>query len=116
MEVIITESETKPHYAKNENDKWLAYIRYNDNNIMANSVMLKVWKRKKRKKGTYIYYSKKEKLLLSYLESNERIALNELCKLAKIPRFVAENILVNLISLDIIKINISEEEFTYSVI
>lgn len=116
LEVTVDESPTKPHYALNEKDKWLAYIRFNANNILANRIMLKVWKRKRRKKGTYILYSREEKLLLNYLESNEAIYLTQFCKIAGIPKFKAENILVNLISLEIIKVNVSEESFSYSLL
>jgi predicted HTH transcriptional regulator len=114
LEISVKESHNKPHYAQNEEGKWLAYVRHKDQNILANLVMLEVWTRQYRKKGIYIRYKKEEEILLHYLESNQFIALNQFCRLAKTSRFKAVRTLVNLIALDILKINIDEKGFTYS--
>jgi predicted HTH transcriptional regulator len=114
LEVIIHESKAKPHYAQNEEDKWLAYVRFHDKNILANGIMIEVWKRKQGEKGTYIRYLKEEKLLLNYLELNDRITFNEYCRLGEIPYKKARMILINLISLDVLKINVDEKQISYS--
>jgi len=114
LEITIPESNQKPHYALNEDEKWMAYIRFQDKNILANSIMLDVWKRKQGEKGTYIRYLKEEKLLLNYLEKHESITFNEYCKLGVIPYKKAKMVIVNLVSLDIVKINIDEKQFSYS--
>jgi len=33
LEIIIPKSETAPHFAKTKDDKWLVYIRVNDQNF-----------------------------------------------------------------------------------
>lgn len=114
LEVIIPESNQKPHFALNEDDKWMAYIRFQDKNILANSILLDVWRRKQGQKGTYIRYLKEEKLLLNYLENHESICFNEYCKLGDIPFKRAKTVIVNLICLDVLKININEKLFSYS--
>jgi len=115
LEVYIPKGEDKPYYAHNEEDKWRVYIRVNDQNILANKVLINAWKRKARPEGTYINYSDKEKILLEYLEENESISLSKFRKLAKISNYKAENILTNFLALDIIDINISEKKTTYSI-
>jgi predicted HTH transcriptional regulator len=114
LEINIPESSSKPHYALNDDDKWMAYIRFHDKNILANSIMIDVWRRKQGEKGTYIRYLKEEKLLLNYLGEFEKITIYEFCRLAGIPFKKAKIILVNLISLDILRINIEEKGFSYS--
>ena len=114
LEVTIPESNKKPHYAQTDDDKWMAYIRFRDKNILANSIMLDVWKRKQGEKGTYIRYLKEEKLLLNYLESHDSITFNEYCRLGEIPYKKAKMIIVNLISLDVLKINVDERQISYS--
>jgi predicted HTH transcriptional regulator len=116
LEISIAESTQKPCFALNDNDKWMAYIRFHDKNILANSIMLEVWKRKQGEKGTYIRYLKEEKLLLNYLETHEIISFNEYCILGNIPYKKAQLVLVNLLSLDILKINVSEKGFSYSLL
>jgi predicted HTH transcriptional regulator len=116
LEVKISPSETKPHFAQNEGNKWLAYIRVNDNNILANKVLLKVWEREQRQRGIYLKYRKREELLLKALEENAEMSFSQVQKTVKLPKHVVENILCNLICIDIIKMNISEERFSYSLI
>lgn len=114
LEISIYKSDDKPHFALNEEGKWIAYIRVKDQNIAVNRVLLNAWKRKHRPEGTYVNYSDKERLLLEYLEENAQISVSKFRKLAKISQYKAENILVNFLALDIIQIHISERKVAYS--
>ena len=113
LEVSILKGIEKPYYAQNEYEKWIVYIRVNDQNILANKVLINAWKRKARPEGTYINYSDKERLLLEYLEVNDSISLSKFRKLAKITAYKAENILTNFLALDIIEIEITEKRIVY---
>ncbi|HEY4785223.1 MAG TPA: ATP-binding protein [Bacteroidales bacterium] len=113
LEVIIAKSNGAPHYAEVEPKKWLAYIRIKDENILANSIHLKVWKKRQQKRGIFLEFSEKEKLLLKYLESNPSITLSKFCKVGMITRQEGENILANLITLDLIEIAFCDQHFIY---
>jgi predicted HTH transcriptional regulator len=113
LEIIIEKSPMKPHFAQSDEGKWLAYIRVNDQNLLANSILLRVWKRKENLKGTFIQYSQKEQLLLDYLVDNPCITFGKYCRLAHISSRTAENILVNLISFDIIEMQFTEKNVFY---
>ena len=113
LEVSIPESEKKPHYARNEEGKWLAYLRVDDQNFLANRILLRVWKKRTRKKPVFLRYSEAEKKLLEYLRLNDKITLSEFLKAVKINKFRAENILVNLISIGVLKIEVTEKEVFY---
>lgn len=113
LEVSIPKSIVLPHYAKDENGKWKAYIRVNDQNLLANTVLLKAWKRKKSNNGLFIRYTDKEKLLLDFLKENENITFNKYYRMAKIPRHIAEKILVNMLLLDIIEMQFTEKAVFY---
>jgi predicted HTH transcriptional regulator len=107
LEVFVPKSEHKPHYAKDESGKWLVYIRREDENLLANKVLIEVYKRKKNKTQTRIRYEKPEKILLEYLQNNPTITFPQFCQLAKIPAFIAERVLVNLVSIGVVKIDIN---------
>jgi predicted HTH transcriptional regulator len=104
LEITIPKSLDKVYYAKDTNEKWKVYIRVNDQNFLANRVLLKVWKQRRRKKGTYVRYTKTEQLLLDYLSENEFITFTKFRKIAKISPYKAERILVNLVVLNLIEI------------
>jgi len=113
LEITIPKSTTIPHYAKDDNGKWMAYIRVKDQNLLANSIQLKVWKRGKRRSGTFVSYTEKEKLLLEYLRSNGKITLSRFRKLGRLSRKKAEIILVNLITLNVVEMEVNEKETLY---
>jgi len=113
LEITIPASNEKPHYAQNEDGKWLAYIRVHDQNILAKRVLVNAWKRKKSKEGTYINYTEKEKLLLEYLENHDSITLSKFRRIAGISAYKAGNILTNFLALDIIETEISEKRTVY---
>ncbi|RYD74156.1 MAG: ATP-binding protein [Sphingobacteriales bacterium] len=114
LEVYVPPSNEKPHYAKDETGKWLVYIRKADENLLANKVLIEVFKRKKEKKQTLIRYDKPEKLLLDYLQKNEKITFGQFCSFAKIPPRIAERVLVNLVSIGIIQIHITGKSNYFS--
>jgi len=113
LEIIIPVSKNKPHLTRTEEDKWLAFVRVDDENILANVVMMQVWKKKKSSRGIKIQYADAENFLLSYLNKNDFISLKQFYKQANISRYRATNILSNLIVLDLIEITFFEKNIYY---
>ncbi len=116
LELNIPKSTQRPHYALTDEKKWMVYIRVNDQNLLANNILLRVWQQKKEAKPVYLEFTKNEKLLLTYLEENSTITISKFCKIALIVRKEAENILVKLISLNIIKIVFTEKQVYYELV
>ncbi|MBN1926596.1 MAG: ATP-binding protein [Prolixibacteraceae bacterium] len=100
LEIMVEKSAKKPHFAENEQHEWIAYIRKDDENIIANPVLLKKWKLEKNKKGLYFKYDEPRRILIEYLNSNETITLSKYSKIAQISRAQAENILAELLFID----------------
>ncbi len=113
LEIIIPKSEQKPHSAPDINNNYKVFIRVADQNLLANGMLLKIWKQQKSNVGVKIKYSENEKLLLDYLTENESITFSKYCRIVKISRFKAEKILVNLIVLDIIEIVFTDKLIFY---
>ncbi len=116
LEVDIARADIRPFRAQNENERWMAYLRVEDQNLLANRVMMKVWSKEKRKKGILLEYSNAEKMLLNYLKSNKYITLSKFCRITKIRLEQAEDILSDLIVLEVIRIRINEKGARYSLI
>ena len=113
LEVTIPRAEHKPLYAKAENGRWMAYVRVNDQNILANAVMLNVWKSKSRVRGVYIRYGTKEKMLLEILEENEFLTSREMADLSGIKKYIVERILVKMIVVGVVDIVFSGHYMQY---
>jgi len=113
LEIKIPKSEKRPHLAQTDDHKWLAYIRVDDQNLLANSVLLRVWEKQERKNGIHIKYTEKESKLFHYLEENSTITLSKFCRIAQISHHKAEQILVDLISLSVIEIVFTQKQIFY---
>jgi predicted HTH transcriptional regulator len=113
LEIIIPESKDKPHLAKDDNNRWLAFIRVADENILANSVLLKSWQKQNSVFGIKISDHEPGKLLLAYLEDNAFISLSLFQKLAKISYQRAVNILSDYIVLNLIEVIYQDNSFVY---
>lgn len=114
LEIIIKKSVQKPHYAAHKNGKWLVYIRVDDQNLLANRVLLKVWEKGKQPRGVFLKFTDIEKLLLDYLKTNQFITLSKFVRIAGISRTRAENILVKFILLRTIRIIFTSQNTLYS--
>ena len=114
LEVEVNKGDSKPYLSKSDDGKWQAYFRHGDQNLVANNVMLHLWRKKNRKKGVLIRFGKPEYALMEHLKVNETITFSGFKKIAKIPAYRAEKIIVNLLLCNVLEMNISEKGFSYS--
>ena len=112
LEIQIEPSATKPHYAKNEDGKWLAYIRVHDENILAHKIQLNIWKKNSSHVGIHFTYSESEKILVEYLRENQAITFSKFMRLAHISRNKAEEVLTNAVIMEIVNMK-TEKEGTF---
>ena len=113
LEIIVHPSEVKPYYAMDENKRWMAYHRVDDENLLATPILLQVWQREKRDKGTFIEYSDKEQVLLSFLESEGPSSIGNFVQDLPYRKKVISIILVNLISLHVVEMMFTEKGVYY---
>ncbi len=114
VEIIVPKSEHKPHKAPTKDGRFKAYVRVKDQNLLANNILIKVWLRQQKNKGTFFQLKEPEQILLTWLNNKESlITHSKFSRIAGISRKKAEKILVNLIVLGIIDINITENGAFY---
>lgn len=114
LEIIVEPSPEKPHFAKDENGKWIAYIRKDDENILANRILIETWIKEKSPKGIYVSYSKDEKFLVDYLLDNNSVTLSKFIRLAQIDRSKAVDILSSFVLMKIINLDYSENRTVFT--
>lgn len=114
LEVIIPQGNQKPYYALGDDGKWWAYIRVKDQSLLASKVVIDVLKKQTNNEDTAIPFTDKEKSLLNYLAAHPKITLKQFCQLVNISRRRATGILVNLISLGVIRVHQTEKPEYYT--
>jgi predicted HTH transcriptional regulator len=113
LEVEVKKGDQRPYQAVDDNGKWLPYFRNHDQNLVANKVLLQVWRKKEKPSGVLVKFSKPENMLLEYLKNNGSISLSAFRKTAHINGYKAEAILANLILFRVIIMKTSEKGFSY---
>ncbi len=93
--IYISPSAERPHFVKEVDGKRLAYIRQEDENFVANRVLLRFLRDRSpnNERKNLVAYGPAERSLFDYLSENEEISLSKFSRIAKIPLNKAEKIL-----------------------
>jgi predicted HTH transcriptional regulator len=113
LEVEVMKGVKRPYQAKDEEGRWITYFRNNDQNLVANKVLLQVWRKEEKKKGVIVRFGDVENALMDYLIKNGSITLSKFRKMARISGYKAESIIANLIIMKVLVMKASEKGFTY---
>jgi predicted HTH transcriptional regulator len=114
--VTIAKSDTKPHYALNDNKEWWVYFRVNDKSILASKIIVDVLKKNDSNQGQLIEYTDLEKVLFAHLAVEGRITLKNFSKLTRSSHKKAQKIIVNLILSGVLLPHTSEKEEYFTAI
>jgi predicted HTH transcriptional regulator len=114
LECLIKPGISKPYFAKDDLNKWIAYMRVDDQTLKASPIVVEVMKRRSSGKGTLIQYKQEEKGLLDFLSEHEEITLRQFQKMIGGNRWRAAKILVNMICAGIVHYNLTEKREFYT--
>ncbi|MBQ7041460.1 MAG: ATP-binding protein [Muribaculaceae bacterium] len=106
IRVEIAKSARRPVMSQEPDGSWRAYYRVKDENILAPDIMVKTWRRRQQNKGGIISMSDADSRLLSIIEERGAITLEEYYRAAHMPRASAEETLINLVSMDVVKLHL----------
>lgn len=111
LEVKVKPSKRKPHKAPDKTGIYKAYIRVNDENVVASPIQLKIWKAERNRKPINIVFGLAENTLIDYLKSHKTITIDRFSRLGFISTSEAERILVNLTAMGLIEYsNLNNED------
>lgn len=113
--VNIKESNHKPIYACTKEGNPLAYLRVNDETILATTVHLRIWQQSSNTCGELMCFTEREQILLTLLEQNPLLSLNYYCRATGISRRSAEHLIAKLIRYDIIEFVFENHKFYFRI-
>ena len=85
------------HKAPDNQGDYKVFVRVKDENLVADSVLIKVWKAEKFSRPAKIAFTETEEQLLHYLSEHGEISLQEFQQMAHINKRKAEAILADFI-------------------
>ena len=108
----VPPSDKRPVCAQTEEGKMRAYIRINDENIIASPVHLALWRESPKRQGTVMTYDDTVRKLFDTLLG--RMTLNQLVRRSSIPRYKVITLLARLIRFGTVKWEYADQQFLFS--
>ena len=112
--VDVKPGKELPYLSQEENGKWMAYVRVNDSNVLANWVWLQVARQKGQLHNTHFEYQGQEEELLKTLSTQSGMTQKELSKLPGMRWRKVGRILVKLVSLGVVDMKVSRDGIFYA--
>ena len=110
----VPPSAKRPVCALDEAGRPHAYIRINDENILASPVHLALWRESQKPQGTMLTYDDDIRHLLSVMEG--RLTLNQIVRLSRLPRHKVITLLARLIRFGTVRWEYAAPQFLFSLL
>lgn len=113
LEIDIPFSLEYPHKAPDQNGNYKAYIRYEDQNLLADSILVKLWDKEKNQNDIQLIYTDELKNILLFIEQNEPVSVNDILSAFHLSKFYAEHLLTDLVIFDVLKMDFAEASIKF---
>jgi predicted HTH transcriptional regulator len=117
LEIVVPKGgEEMPFTSPDEEGKWRVYVRRKDHTLLANKILLGVWKQQKRNNSRPEKFGEEESLLLRLIAENEPVTLSKLYRTSNIPMKRVDHLMVLFICWNLIEMDITEAGTFYKTI
>ena len=115
LEIKVAPSKERPHFAKEQDGKYWAYVRQADQNFMASKVLIRYMRDKNpaSKRKSLVSFGSSERALFDLLASERFITISKFSRRAKIPLSKAEKLLALFLKWEIIEWLANEKGIQY---
>lgn len=113
LEITINESTKKPHFAPDETNNPTVFIRVKNQLLLANRILMEVWKKERQGGRGMLKVGYNESKLLNYLNNFHQITFSKFCGMANISPAKAEKILIHLVHMKVLEMVFTEGTVFY---
>jgi hypothetical protein len=108
----VPPSTKRPVCALDEEGRQRAYIRINDENIVASPVHLALWRESQKPQGAMITYNDDIRRLLDVIQSP--MTLNQIVRMSRLPRHKVITLMAHLIRFGTLRWEYTNQQFLFS--
>ncbi len=113
LEVLIEKGSEKPYLAPDKDNRFRAFIRVADENILANQILVLAWKKSSCNDGTLLRVAQPVEMLFDCLKRENEISTNRFCRIAHIRYHEACEILSDLLAMHTLEYFVREKHILY---
>lgn len=114
LEIDVPKQHEKKVLSKDEDGKWKIYIRKGDHTLLANKILLNVWKHEKSNRERPEKIGEEETHLLEIIQSHEPLTLSKMYRLSTLKKSTVDHLLVMFICWKLVKMEFDENGVFYS--
>jgi predicted HTH transcriptional regulator len=115
LEIIINPSHKKPHRAQDEDNKWKTYVRRKDHTLLANKILIGVWKLKRQASSAPQEFTAQEHLLLQTIKTLQPVTLSKLYRKTKLKMSVVDKLLIQFVAWEVLDMQITKDGTFYTI-
>jgi predicted HTH transcriptional regulator len=116
LEISIEKSVSKPVFALDEEGKWKVYVRRKDHTLLANKILLNVWKHQQFDQKRPEKIGEEETQLLSIIAENPEITLSKIYRLSSLQKSHIDRLMVLFICWKLISMEMNENGTFYHIL
>lgn len=113
LKVDVPPVKHKPVRAKDEHDRWKTYVRRDDHTLLANKILVGVWKAQLKEIDLPQKFDEDEMLILNTIKSEGKITLSKLYRKTKLKKSYIDKLLILFIRWGIVNMDITHEGTHY---
>lgn len=115
LEVTVDEVKNKPIKALDDDGEWKTYVRREDHTLLANKILIGVWKMERTKTATPQVFDKDEQLILNTIKHAGEITLSKLYRETKLKKSYIDRLLILFITWEVVNMSITPVGTYFSV-
>lgn len=115
LEISIEKSNNRPILALDEEGKWKAYVRRKDHTLLANKILLSIWKLQKFDQKRPQKIGEEETYLLNIIDQNPNITLSKIYRLSTLDKSNIDRLLPLFICWDLVSMEMNENGTFYQI-
>ncbi len=115
LEVSVEKSIKRPVLAPDEDGKWKAYVRRKDHTLLANKILLNVWKIEHFDQKRPEKIGEEETRLLGIIAQNPQITLSKIYRLSSLEKSAIDRLLPLFICWNLVSMEINENGTFYEI-
>lgn len=113
LEIVIEKTTNRPVLSVDEDGKWKAFVRSEDHTLLANKILLNVWKLQRFNQQKPAKIDSNETQLLALIAENQEVTLSKLYRLSALQKSEIDRLLPLFICWDLIEMKLSESGTYY---
>lgn len=115
LEIQVEQSEQLPVMARDEENRWRAYVRRKDHTLLANKILLQIWKFNQSETIQPAKMGDEETQLLKLIATEGEVTLSKIYRISKLPKGKIDRLIALFVYWELLDMNMNELGTSYQI-